>query len=99
MAGRYASGIAIWAGSLRDSEENIVIPSYVEDALNRGMQVHIFPLCDRLSMFQSGNRAWQEKQKREAIQLFRRGVDGIFFNLPDIGVEAKQQFLMRKNRS
>jgi glycerophosphoryl diester phosphodiesterase len=99
MADRYASGIATWSGSLSDSEESAAIPSYVDHALNRGMHVHVFPLCDRSPMSQSGNRAWLERQKREAIELFSLGVDGIFFNLPDIGVEAKQQFLLRKDRS
>ncbi|MEW8028057.1 MAG: glycerophosphodiester phosphodiesterase family protein [Candidatus Thiodiazotropha sp.] len=118
MADHYASGIAVWIGTLlpthsmysvtskgRGKTGNIdaldrgTMPAYIEHALNRGMHVHIFPLCERSSIPPSRSSVLLERQKREAIHLFNQGVDGIFFNLPDIGVEAKQQFLLSRNCS
>ncbi|MES9975780.1 glycerophosphodiester phosphodiesterase family protein [Candidatus Thiodiazotropha sp. LNASS1] len=78
-----------------DSVDRGTVPPYIEHALNRGMHVHVFPLCEHSSTPQTGDGAWREGLKSEAIHLFNQGVDGIFFNLPDIGVEAKRHFLLR----
>ncbi|WP_316368393.1 glycerophosphodiester phosphodiesterase family protein [Candidatus Thiodiazotropha sp. CDECU1] len=92
MAQHYATGIAMWIDNLI-SNTMLVDSSIVDYARKCDMQVHAYPLCETVSSTQSRNSAWRERLKSQAMQLFERGVDGIFFNQPDIGVEARRLYL------
>jgi glycerophosphoryl diester phosphodiesterase len=68
-------------------------------ARKRGMHLHAYPLCLMAPSPQSSGIAWRDREIEEALQLFNQGVNGLFCNLPDIGVEAKRRFLAGGDRS
>ncbi|MES9971302.1 MAG: glycerophosphodiester phosphodiesterase family protein [Candidatus Thiodiazotropha sp.] len=92
MAQHYATGIAMWIDNLF-SKSILEDTSIIDNAHTCGMQVHAYPLCETVSSVQSSSKLWRERLESQAMQLFHQGVDGIFFNQPDIGVEARSLFL------
>ncbi|MCU7904938.1 MAG: glycerophosphodiester phosphodiesterase [Candidatus Thiodiazotropha sp. (ex Epidulcina cf. delphinae)] len=65
----------------------------VRYAIDAGLSVHVYPLCEDSPSLRNKYPAWQDRLKDQALLLFGWGVDAVFFNWPDIGVEAKRLFL------
>jgi glycerophosphoryl diester phosphodiesterase len=80
------------------SDNSEATPSLIHTARQRGLHVHAYPLCDRSALSHPVQGDWREREMEEAIVLFNQGVDGLFCNLPDIGVEAKRRFMLHGNR-
>lgn len=68
----------------------------VRFAMGAGLSVHAYPLCEDSPPLRNRDPAWEDRLKDQALRLFGWGIDAVFFNWPDIGVEAKRLFLQSR---
>jgi len=65
----------------------------VQDAHDAGLLIHVWTLRKERELFETNDKILFESINDEIQAFFDAGVDGIFTDQPDLGVEAKSEFL------
>ena len=77
-----------------DKDGNLLPPtSLLQDAHAVGLKVHPYTFRKEARYL---NKAYQNDAKKEFIQFFELGVDGVFTDFSDLAVAAKKTFLQTK---